>query len=87
MFPSLSRVSNSVPKLSIFFSTVSADLRRIGRRRLGFLRPILAFSALAIAALSASGQNITSTVNTNNEAVAIDVISSQNTIYVTTGDT
>jgi YVTN family beta-propeller protein len=33
-----------------------------------------------------AAQNVTSTVTTNHEAVAIDVISSQNTIYVTTGD-
>src|ERR1700722_3807724 len=86
MFGSLSSMRNAVPKLSIFWSTVFADLARIGGLRLGFLRATLAFSLLAIVTLPVSGQNITSTVNTNNEAVAIDVISSQNTIYVTTGD-
>jgi len=86
MLGSLSSVRNTVPNLSIFFSTAPPELGRKCRPRLRFLRPILAFSAFAITALSASGQNITSTVNTNNEAVAIDVISSQNTIYVTTGD-
>ncbi len=80
MFGSLSSVRNTIPNLSILFSTAPPDLRRMGRRCLGFLRPILAFSALTIAALSAFGQNITSTASTNNEAVAIDVISTQNTI-------